>query len=162
MSHPASTQPRPAVAASLDADQLAVVEQAIAQHRQTAGGLLPMLHQIQDALGHVPDGAVPLVANAQNLSRAEVHGVLTFYHHFRRDKAKGTVVQVCRAESCKACGSDALWEAAQALDGDISVAPVYCLGLCASSPAVQVGERCHARMTPERLKGLLSTGRAVA
>lgn len=117
---------------------------------------MPLLHAVQDQLGCIPPQADDAIAKAMNLSRAEVHGVVSFYHHFRRQPVKGPLVQVCRAESCKACGSDALWEAAQAHEGDISVEPVYCLGLCASSPAVQVGDRCHARMTPERLKGLLS------
>ncbi|GAA6141748.1 hypothetical protein NBRC116584_15660 [Hydrogenophaga sp. 5NK40-0174] len=113
-------------------------------------------------MGHVPDDAVPLVAEALNLSRAEVHGVLTFYHHFRREEPKGQVVQVCRAESCLACGSDALWKVAQALGDHVTVEPVYCLGLCASSPAVQIGNRCHARMTPDRLQRLVSAQKEAA
>ncbi len=153
----ANTQAAPSGAAlsRLTPADLVMVQEAIAAHRQTAGGLLPLLHQIQDGLGHVPDDAVPMVAEVMNLSRAEVHGVLTFYHHFHREKPKGQVVQVCRAESCLACGSDALWKVAQTLGDEVTVEPVYCLGLCASSPAVQIGDRCHARMTPERLERLV-------
>ena len=121
------------------------------------GALLPVLHDIQDALGYVPDEAVPLVAKALNLSRAEVHGVLTYYHTFRRSPAGRQVVQLCRAEACQACGADALLARAEELlgcklhetraDGAVTLEPVYCLGLCAAAPAMQVNGRLHARVT---------------
>jgi formate dehydrogenase subunit gamma len=137
-----------------------------AQHQATAGGLLPALHAVQDALGHVPDEAVPVLAESFNLSRAEVHGVVTYYHHFRRTPPGRQVVEICRAEACQACGADALLVRAEALlgckghetraDGAVTLQPVYCLGLCASSPALRIGQRLHARVTPERLEALLS------
>ena len=130
------------------------------------GGLLPLLHAVQDAFGYVPAEAVEPMAKGLNLSRAEVHGVISYYHHFRRTPPGRAVVQVCRAESCKGCGADALMaEVEQRLgvkahetraDGAVSLEPVYCLGLCAQSPAMQVNDRMFARVTPERLAAVLS------
>jgi formate dehydrogenase subunit gamma len=147
-------------------DSLRIVDDLIAEHRHRPGALLPLLHAIQHALGHVPADAVPAIASGLNLSRAEVHGVIGYYHHFRAEPAGRHVVQVCRAESCQACGGDALWEAAQQAlgcagggtraDGAVSLEPVYCLGLCAQSPALQIGERLHARVTPEKLQRLVA------
>ncbi|WP_198969635.1 formate dehydrogenase subunit gamma [Xylophilus sp. ASV27] len=141
-------------------DALDVVAALIARHRGSPGALMPLLHAVQDALGHVPAAAVPLMAQALNLSRAEVHGVIRHYPHFREAPAGRHVVQVCRAESCQALGADALMaHAAQVLhcaehatreDGAVTLEPVYCLGLCASSPAVMVDGRLHARMTPQK------------
>ncbi|MEK8033898.1 formate dehydrogenase subunit gamma [Ideonella sp. DXS29W] len=144
----------------------------IAEHRGQKGALLPLLHAVQDALGHVPDDVVPAMASALNLSRAEVHGVLTYYHFFRREPAGRTVVQVCRAEACQACGAEDLLKRAEQVlgcarhdtraDGAVTLEPVYCLGLCASSPAIQIGDRLHARVTPERLDSLLAGVKEVA
>lgn len=130
------------------------------------GGLLPALHAVQRALGCVPDAAVPILAEAVNRSRAEVHGVITYYQHFRRTPPGRVVVQVCRAEACQACGAEALMAHAEQrlgcrshetrADGAVTLEPVYCLGLCASSPAVQVGDALHARVTPRRLDELLA------
>ena len=127
---------------------------------------MPLLHAVQDAWGHIPPGAVESIAGGFNLSRAEVHGVITYYHHFRSVPPGRTVVQVCRAEACKACGADALMaDIEQRLgikahetraDGAVSLEPVYCLGLCAQSPAIQVNERVFARVTPARLPQLLA------
>jgi formate dehydrogenase subunit gamma len=138
----------------------------LAAHRTQPGALLPLLHALQDELGFVPPEAVPLIAEGLNLSRAEVHGVISYYHFFRSSPPGRTVVQVCRAEACQACGSDALMARAEALlgckshetraDGAVSLEPVYCLGLCASSPAIQINERVHARVTPERLQTLVA------
>lgn len=142
------------------------VSAALAQHANQAGALLPVLHAVQDALGHVPADAVPAIALALNLSRAEVHGVVTYYHHFRSQAPGRHVVQVCRAEACKSCGGDALMQQAEQLlgcashgtsaDGAVTLEPVYCLGLCASSPAIQIDDRLHARVTPQRLQRLLA------
>jgi formate dehydrogenase subunit gamma len=140
--------------------------QAIAsRHQHLPGGLLPALHAVQDALGHVPDAAVPVLAQAFNLSRAEVHGVVSYYPHFRRQPPGRHVVQVCRAEACQACGADELMAQAESLlrcashqtraDGAVTLLPVYCLGLCASSPALRIDERLHARVTAQRLQALL-------
>lgn len=130
------------------------------EHRQQAGALLPILHDIQHALGYVPDEAVPLIAKELNLSRAEVHGVITYYHHFRRTPPPRHVVHVCCAEACQANGSEALAEhaAARLQHGDIAMEPVYCLGLCAIGPAVQIDETTlHARVTPEKFDKLVAT-----
>src|SRR5262249_27032931 len=133
---------------------------------------MPLLHAVQDRIGYVPDEVVPQIAQALNLSRAEVHGVITFYHHFRRSPAGRTVVQVCRAEACQSCGADALMaHAEKALgceshhtraDGAVTLEPVYCLGLCASSPAMKVGERLHARVTPEKFDRIVAAAQAAA
>jgi formate dehydrogenase subunit gamma len=138
----------------------------IQTHRDRPGGLLPLLHAVQDAMGCVPAEAVEPIARGFNLSRAEVHGVISYYHHFRSTSPGRTVVQVCRAEACKACGADALMaDIEQRLgikahetraDGAVSLEPVYCLGLCAQSPAIQVNERVFARVTPARLPQLLA------
>ncbi|MFM7505848.1 MAG: formate dehydrogenase subunit gamma [Rubrivivax sp.] len=149
-----------------DKTRLATLERLIARHGDEPGALLPLLHDVQEALGHVPDDAAPLIARALNLSRAEVHGVITYYHFFRREPAGRIVLQVCRAEACRACGGEELLRYAEQrlgcsrhetrADGAVTLEPVYCLGLCASSPAVQIGERMHARVTPERLDALLA------
>ena len=132
-----------------------VVERVIAERRHLDGALMPILHGVQDALGWVPADAVPRIAEALNLSRAEVHGVISYYHHFRQSPSKGPVLQVCRAEACRSVGGEALLQQAQAAGG-CSVEPVYCLGLCAMSPAVMLQGQPHARMTPARLADLLS------
>lgn len=136
------------------------VQRVLGDHAGTPGALLPILHGVQDALGHVPPGAVPVIARALNLSRAEVHGVVTYYHHFRTEPPARHVLQVCRAEACQSMGGAALLAHAQACvqgkgEGEWAVEPVFCLGLCASSPAVMLDERLHARMTPERLDALV-------
>jgi len=126
------------------------------------GALLPILHALQDRLGWVPKEAVPQIAEALNLSRAEVHGVVTYYHHFRSSAPGRHVVQVCRAEACQARGADALLAQAESLlgckshhtraDGAVSLDPVFCLGLCALSPAVMVNAKLYGRVTPQRLQ----------
>lgn len=140
------------------------VQALIAQHRDRPGALLPLLHAVQDALGHVPAEAVPWIAEGLNLSRAEVHGVISYYHFFRSAPSGQHVVQVCCAEACQACGAQQLLREAERIlgckahetraDGRVTLEPVYCLGLCASAPAVQVDDRLLARMTPERLQSL--------
>ena len=132
-----------------------VVERVIAERRHLDGALMPILHGVQDALGWVPADAVPRIAEALNLSRAEVHGVISYYHHFRQSPTTRPVLQVCRAEACRSVGGEALLAQAQAAGG-CSVEPVYCLGLCAMSPAVMLQGQPHARMTPARLADLLS------
>jgi formate dehydrogenase subunit gamma len=130
------------------------------------GPLIEVLHAIQAELGYVPAAAVPLVASELNLSRAEVHGVVTFYHYFRSTPPGAHTVSVCRAESCQAVGGEALAAHARdrlgvdfhetTPDGRFSLEPVYCLGNCACSPAVMIDGALHGRVTPERLDALLS------
>lgn len=146
-------------------ETLALVDEVLTRRAAEPGALLPILHELQDALGFIPADVVPRIAEALNLSRAEVHGVVTYYHHFRSQPAAGRVLQICRAESCQAMGADALIAHAEhklgcamhghSKDGAVTLEPVYCLGLCASSPALMLGDELHARMTPERLDALL-------
>jgi len=146
--------------------QSASIRALIESHCTMQGALLPLLHAIQDLLGFIPPAAVPDIAEGLNLSRAEVHGVITYYHFFRSEPAGQHVVQVCRAEACQACGADALLALAEktlgctahqtSASGQVTLEPVYCLGLCASSPAIQVDDRLHARMTPHKLTTLLT------
>ena len=127
------------------------------KYREQAGALLPILHDIQHALGYVPDDAVPLIAKELNLSRAEVHGVITYYHHFRQTPPAKHTVHVCCAEACQANGSEALANhaAARLQTGDIMMEPVYCLGLCSVGPAIQIDESTlYARVTPEKFDSL--------
>jgi formate dehydrogenase subunit gamma len=128
------------------------------KHRHQAGALLPILHDIQHALGYVPEEAVPLIAQELNLSRAEVHGVITYYHHFRRTPPGKHVVQVCCAEACQANGSEALaaHAAKHMRNGEVSVEPVYCLGLCSIGPNIQIDEtELHAQVTPKKFDALM-------
>lgn len=144
----------------------ATVQALIDTHRDQAGALLPILHAIQDQLGYVPAEATPLIAKSLNLSRAEVHGVISFYHHFRTTPAGKHVLQICRAESCQAMGSRELEAHAKAAlgidyhqttaDGAISLEPVYCLGNCACSPSIRVGDEVQGRMDATQLDALIA------
>lgn len=129
------------------------------------GALLPILHAIQDELGYVPDEAVSIVAGVLNLSRAEVHGVVTFYHFFRTSRPGKHTLYLCRAEACQAMGARALESYVRdklqvdfhqtTADGRFSLEPIYCLGNCACSPAVMVDETVYGRVTPERFDQIL-------
>ncbi len=140
------------------------ISAAIAAHRDEPGALLPILHDIQDRMGYVPAEAVPLIAAALNLSRAEVHGVITFYHHFRQHPGGRHTVHLCRAEACQARGAEALIAHAKAelgcdfhgttADGTISLEPVFCLGHCASGPSMMIDEEPHAGVTSARFDAL--------
>jgi formate dehydrogenase subunit gamma len=152
---PAAPSPAPLRAPSSTLYDPAIVTRVIDERRHLAGPLMPVLHGVQDALGYVPWEAVGQIAQALNLSRAEVHGVITYYHHFRQAPARGPVLQVCRAESCRSVGGEALLEQARHA-GSCTVEAVYCLGLCAQSPAVMLQGQPHARMTPRRLDELLA------
>ena len=141
------------------------IDSAIARHRHRPGALLPLLHDVQHVLGYIPPDALPRIAQALNLSRAEVHGVVTFYHHFRRHPPGRHVLRICQAEACQSMGAAALTAHAQqrlgcalhetSADGTVSLEPVYCLGLCAQSPTCMLDDDVHARMTPQRLDRLL-------
>ncbi|MDP5305753.1 formate dehydrogenase subunit gamma [Paracoccus spongiarum] len=129
------------------------------------GPLLPMLHAVQHAWGHVPQAAVAVLADVLNLTRAEVHGVISFYHDFREAPAGRHVLKICRAEACQSMGGEAL--AAAALDrlgigwhdttanGAVTVEPVYCLGMCACAPAAMLDDRVVARLDGARMGRLL-------
>lgn len=129
------------------------------------GALLPILHRLQNSLGFVPETAIPLIADALNLSRADVHGVVSFYHHFRHTQPGVHVIQVCRAESCQSMGARALEQhAKQTLgidyhqttdDGQFSLEPVYCLGNCACSPSIRVANKVYSDMNTQKFDQLL-------
>jgi formate dehydrogenase subunit gamma len=124
------------------------------------GALMPILHRVQDELGWVPPDSVPIIANVLNLSRAEVHGVATFYHDFRHEPPGRNIVKVCRAESCQAMGAVALAEHIKkrlkvdfgqtSHDGSVTLEAVYCFGNCACSPAVMINNELIGRVTPDR------------
>jgi len=147
-------------------NQQVSIERLIESHQSTQGALLPLLHAIQDAIGFIPPESVAQIAKGLNLSRAEVHGVITYYHFFRTEKPGKHVVQICRAESCQSCGSEELIQLAEktlgckvhhtTANGSVTLEPVYCLGLCASSPAIQVDEKLHAGVTAESLREILT------
>ena len=138
--------------------------QIIQQHRQLEGPLLPILHATQKALGFIPREAVPVIAEQLQMSRAEVHGVVSFYHFFRQQPAGKHTVQICRAESCQAMGSRQLEKQIQATlaigyhqtsaDQQFTLEPVYCLGNCACSPAIRIDDQIHGRVTSERFEEL--------
>lgn len=126
----------------------------LARHKDRPGALLPILHDVQDAFGHVPDAAVPIIAEALNLSRAEVHGVVTFYHDFRRTPATRPVVKLCRAEACQARGVDRIAPLFES-DPRIETETVYCLGLCASGPSAMAGDEVFARLDEAAARRLI-------
>lgn len=141
------------------------VDRVLARLKNMPGGLLPILHAIQEEVGYVPPESVPVIAEALNLSRAEVHGVISFYHDFRTEPAGRHVVHVCRAESCQAVGAEALLaHACERLgvevhgttdDGAVTLEPIYCLGNCALSPAIMVDRNLYGRMSAQRLDVML-------
>jgi len=137
----------------------AETEAIVARHAGRDGALLPILNDIQAAFGHVPDAAVPIVAEALNLSRADVHGVLTFYHDLKRAPETRPVVKLCRAEACQARGVDRI---APILEGDerIALETVYCLGLCASGPSAMVGARVVGRLDEDAARRLVEEAAA--
>ena len=138
----------------------------IDRHLRREGPLLPILHDMQAAFGHVPRAAIPLIAEALNLSRAEVYGVVTFYHDFTAEPHGRHVLKLCRAEACQSRGGEALVAQVEAAlgvacgettaDGRVTFEPVYCLGLCATAPSAMVDGRIHGRMTPEKVAALLA------
>jgi formate dehydrogenase subunit gamma len=150
----------------LDSAHQDAVSGIVARLKDTPGALLPILHAVQDALGFVPAAAVPVIAEALNLSRAEVHGVISFYHYFRETPPGRHTVHLCRAEACQSMGARALEAHAKRSlgvdfhettgNGAFSLEPVYCLGNCASSPAVMIDRELYGRVTPEGLDDLLS------
>ena len=147
-------------------DTAEAIASCIEQYREVPGGLLPLLHAIQHNVGFVPADSVPSIAKALHLSRAEVHGVISFYHDFRSQQAGRHVLQICRAEACQALGARVLEAHAKAslgvdfggttADGAITLEAVYCLGNCACSPSVRLDDQVHARVDAARLDELLA------
>ena len=145
-------------------------QSVIAEHIGREGSLLPILHGIQEEFGCVPAETLPVIADALNLSRAEVHGVVTFYHDFRREPAGRHVLKVCQAEACQSMGGDALAARLQQLlgvafhetasDGSVTLEPVYCLGLCACAPAALLDGRPIGRLDADALDEIVSEVRA--
>jgi len=132
------------------------LDRILALHATREGPLLPILHDVQAAFGHVTEDAERAIALALNLSRAEVHGVVSFYHDFHDEPHTRPVIKLCRAESCQARGVEAL--AAQfAGETRVSIEPIYCLGLCTVGPNAMVGDAVHARLTPARLSALVES-----
>lgn len=158
-----------AVAAAAFDEQriLAIVE----RHRHRDGPLIEVLHEVQERFGCIPTGAVAVIARGLNLSRAEVHGVVTFYHHFRTRPPGRHVLQVCRAESCQAAGGKAIEAHAKSrlgidfgqttADGRVTLEAVYCLGLCACSPAAMLDDEVHGRVTTASLDSLIDAAAQV-
>ncbi len=161
---------KPEPASSLTAAQRLLVLDVCARHEGMAGALLPILHAIQESLGFVPRDAVPLVAHALNLSLAELHGVITFYHYFKQERPGRHTVHLCRAEACQAVGAMRLeTHAKQSLgidyhgttaDGAVTLEPVYCLGNCALGPSIMIDDRPYGRVTAARFDELMTQARA--
>ena len=138
----------------------------IAAYKAVPGGLLPLLHAIQDDVGYIPEDSYASIGKALNLSVAEVHGVVSFYHHFRTQPPGKHILHICRAESCQAMGSEHLEIHAKSklgidyhetsLNGDITLEPIYCLGNCALSPAVMLDEKVYGRVSRTRLDELIA------
>jgi formate dehydrogenase subunit gamma len=154
---------------SLEPSHRVQVEQAIARLGHQPGPLLNVLHAVQDGCGYIPPAAVPLIADGLNLSRADVHGVISFYHYFRNTPPGRHIIRLCRAESCQAMHARTL-EAhvvstlgvalhETTTDGAFSLEPVYCLGNCALSPAVMIDGDVYGRVTPERFDTLAAEWR---
>jgi formate dehydrogenase subunit gamma len=161
-----NAQPAHAAAASAMSAVDDIAAEIFARHGNRQDQLLPVLHALQERIGYIPPGQVQPIAQHFNLSRAEVHGVITFYHYFRTEPPARCVVQLCRAEACQSMGGDRLLDHAQqalgcglhehSADGTFGLEPVYCLGLCASAPAMTINEAVFARVTPARFDTLLA------
>jgi len=142
------------------------ISSIVAAHAGSPGPLLLVLHEVQRSFGYVPPAAVALIAQAMNLSRAEVHGVVSFYHYFRNTPPARHRVQICRAESCQSMNGETLAQHAErrlgvrfgetTTDGRYSLEAVYCLGNCACSPAVMIDGEPHGRVSPQSLDALLA------
>ena len=146
-----------------------VISRIVRELKTRPGALLPVLHAIQDELGHIPEDAVPIIASEMNLTRAEVHGVVTFYHDFRSHPPGRHVVRICQAESCQAAGGEGLTAFAKkrmgiefhqtTADRACTLEPVYCLGNCALSPSVMVDKEVFGRVTEDRFDEILAETR---
>jgi NADH:ubiquinone oxidoreductase subunit E len=170
---PAAPAARPPALAEATPAQRELLQEALARHlaevpagllNGNAPALLPILHELQEALRFIPPALVPEIARALNLSRAEVHGSITYYHHFRSTPPGRHVVQICQAEACRANGAEALMaHACERLacpagetraDGAVTLEPVYCLGLCATGPSAMIDDAVRSRLTPAAIDAI--------
>lgn len=159
---PAAHQPAPDLPLAELQDRLFEI---LSTHRGMEGPLLPILHAVQGAFGYIPEAALQIIAEDQNITRAEVHGVMSFYHDFRSQPAGHHIVKICRAEACQAVGATALSERAfeklgvgwheTSQNGRVTLEPVYCLGLCACGPAAMVDGRVIGRVDAAKLDQIL-------
>lgn len=143
----------------------ATIAALIEQYRPVPGGLMPLLHAVQRAIGYIPPESVKQIGKGMGLSRAEVHGVISFYHDFRTEPAGEQTIHICRAEACQAMGARELEVHAKTAlgidygetteDGRYTLQPVYCLGNCACTPSIRIGDDVYARVTPERFDQLV-------
>lgn len=151
-----------ATAAPSDLSEVsAEVSAILRKNKDLEGPLLPILHDVQAAFGHIPDTARAPIADALNITEAELHGVISFYHDFRRKPAGTRVLKICRAEACQAMGANAMSEEVlsklgvswneTAADGAVTVEPIYCLGLCACGPAAMIDGKVRGRVTAASL-----------
>lgn len=151
---------------------LTKIETYIEAHKAIPGGLLPLLHAIQDDLGFIPEESYAGISEALNLSVAEVHGVVSFYHHFRTHAPGRHILQVCRAESCQAMGCSSLEQHLKSTlgvdyhqtttDGAITLEPVYCLGNCALSPAVMMDDDIYGRVSVTQIDHIVASARELS
>ncbi|HTH58569.1 MAG TPA: NAD(P)H-dependent oxidoreductase subunit E [Paraburkholderia sp.] len=165
----------------MDERTVTAPDELVRRHLQPGRTLLAVLHAIQDDVGFVPPATVVPLAKAMNLSRAEVHGVITYYHHFRSEPPAAVTVQLCRAESCRSMGSEALAQHIESHTGcrftqhrhddadahahggrDVALESVYCLGQCALSPAMTINGTLHAKVTPQKFDALFAAAMATA
>lgn len=150
--------------AALTGEPLERLQAIITRHLGDEGPLLPILHDVQAEWGMIPEAAQPVIAEALGMSRAEIHGVVSFYHDFRQEPAGRHVLRLCRAEACQSMGGDALADQIRAAfgidfhettpDGRLTLEPVFCLGLCACGPSAQLDDRLVGRATTEKLVAL--------
>lgn len=157
----------PTARSEITADEIA---QIIEAHRGLEGPLLPMLHALQEAFGFVPAEAHQPICDTLNITRAELHGVISFYHDFRKAPAGRHVLKICRAEACQSVGGAALAEATlkklgldwhgTSADGAVTVEPVYCLGLCACAPAAMIDDRVVGRVDDAKIEAMIEEARA--
>jgi formate dehydrogenase subunit gamma len=148
------------------------VQAVITSLKDKPGALLPILHGIQDALGYIPAESVPVIAQGLHLSRAEVHGVISFYHYFRDTPPGKQTIHICRAESCQAMGGKQLEQHVKdqlgidyhetTADGQFSLEPVYCLGNCACSPAIQIGDDIYGKVSAQSFDAIINEKKELA
>jgi formate dehydrogenase subunit gamma len=146
------------------------ISEIIDHCRHLEGPMLPILHKVQEEFGYIPESAKQIIAQALNLSRAEVHGVVTFYHDFRDHPAGRHTLKLCRAEACQSMGCESLAEKAKAklgidwhettADGAVTLEPVFCLGLCAQAPAAMLDGELYARLDEDCLNDIVAEVRA--